>query len=143
MESFVARHVCVVTLFEGRRAHEGDDASILNRRDRRITLTVALYILALIPAVLFQNMGNVLSVTGAIGGSCLSYIGPGAVYIGIHGAALIKMANDFWKLGPRRPRQPQHTADPETLPLQGTTTTSVLTMMHHWDYDNCRNGKTK
>jgi sodium-coupled neutral amino acid transporter 11 len=69
-------------------------------------------------------MGNVLSVTGAIGGSCLSYIGPGAVYIGIHGAALIKMANDFWKLGPRRPRQLTG-GDPERLPLQADTTTSA------------------
>ena len=75
MESFVARHACVVLLFEGRRAHEGDDASVLNRRDRRITLTVALYFSALIPAAYFDQLGDVLAITGAIGGSCLSYIG--------------------------------------------------------------------
>lgn len=97
MESFVARHVCVVTFFQGRRAHEGEDASILSRRDRRISLTVVLYIIALLPALLFENLGNVLSVTGAIGGSCLSYIGPGAVYLGIHGATLVKMCQVYWK----------------------------------------------
>ncbi|KAI2508628.1 transmembrane amino acid transporter protein [Fragilaria crotonensis] len=97
MELFVARHVCVVTFFQGRRAHEGDDATILNRRDRRISLTVALFILAMIPALLFENVGNVLSVTGAIGGSCLSYIGPGAVYLGVHGAEFVKLSQSFWK----------------------------------------------
>ena len=97
MESFVARHVCVVLLFEGRRAHEGEDASILSRRDRRIGLTFALYLCALIPAIVFEDLGQVLAATGAVGGSCLSYIGPGAIYLGIHGndfIALIK--NGTW-----------------------------------------------
>lgn len=65
MESFVARHVCVVLLFQGRHAHEGDDSNVLNRRDRRITLTVALYLLALVPAAMFENLGSVLAATGA------------------------------------------------------------------------------
>eukprot|EP00536_Pseudo-nitzschia_multiseries_P015719 jgi/Psemu1/218919/e_gw1.939.2.1 len=81
MESFVARHACVVLLFEGRKAHEGDDTSVLNRRDRRITLTVALYLIAVIPAALFQDLGGVLAISGSIGGSSLSYFGPGIVYI--------------------------------------------------------------
>mmetsp|Transcript_24078 Transcript_24078/g.35645 ORF Transcript_24078/g.35645 Transcript_24078/m.35645 type:complete len:598 (-) Transcript_24078:655-2448(-) len=96
MESFVARHVCVVALFSGRRAHEGEDAAILNRRDRRIGLTVALYILALVPALFFENVGNVLSVTGAISGSCLSYIGPGFVYLGIHGGEFLEIVDNIW-----------------------------------------------
>jgi sodium-coupled neutral amino acid transporter 11 len=65
MESFVARHACVVLFFQGQSAHEGDDTAVLNRRDRRITLTVVLYILAVIPAALFQNLGSVLATTGA------------------------------------------------------------------------------
>ncbi|KAL3923341.1 MAG: hypothetical protein SGARI_006239, partial [Bacillariaceae sp.] len=65
MESFVARHACVVLLFQGRDAHEGDDTSVLNRRDRRITLTFVLYLTAVIPAALFENFGNVLAATGA------------------------------------------------------------------------------
>lgn len=96
MESFVARHVCVVLFFKGRRAHEGDDSSVLNRRDRRLTLTIALYFLAVVPAIVFENLGNVLSVTGAIGGSCLSYIGPGAVYLGVHGADFLDMVQGYW-----------------------------------------------
>jgi sodium-coupled neutral amino acid transporter 11 len=65
MESFVARHVCVVLFFQGRHAHEGDDSNVLNRKDRRITLTVALYLLAVVPAAMFENLGSVLAATGA------------------------------------------------------------------------------
>jgi hypothetical protein len=99
MESFVARHVCVVLLFEGRRAHEGEDASILARRDRRIGLTVALYVIAVVPAILFEDLGAVLAATGAVGGSCLSYIGPGAIYMGIHGDQLIQLIHQgtWWR----------------------------------------------
>lgn len=91
MESFVARHVCVVLFFQGRSAHEGDDTSVLNRRDRRITLTFLLYLSALIPALIFEDVGIVLAAIGAIGGSCLSYVGPGAVYLGIHGARFLEL----------------------------------------------------
>lgn len=96
LESFVARHVCVVLLFAGRRAHEGDDSAILNRRDRRIGLTAALYLLAVIPAALFEDMGPVLAITGAVGGSCMSYIGPGALFMGIHGGRFIELIESSW-----------------------------------------------
>jgi sodium-coupled neutral amino acid transporter 11 len=130
MESFVARHVCVVLLFQGRHAHEGDDSTVLSRRDRRITLTVALYLVALVPAAIFENLGSVLAATGAgkhsiscslqygrvafgdhvartmylmflfptplVGGSCLSYIGPGIVYIGVHGGRFIQLSDAFF-----------------------------------------------
>ena len=96
LESFVARHVCVVLLFKGRRAHEGEDASVLSRRDRRIGLTVALYICAVLPAALFDDLGSILAVTGAIGGSFLSYIGPGAVFLGVHGERFIALSRKSW-----------------------------------------------
>jgi sodium-coupled neutral amino acid transporter 11 len=70
LECFVARHVCVVILFQGRRAHEGDDSTILNRRDRRIGLTVLLYLIAVVPAAAFEDLGPVLAISGAVGGSC-------------------------------------------------------------------------
>lgn len=96
MESFVARHVFVVLLFQGRSAHEGDDHAVLARSDRRIGLTLFLYLAALIPALLFQDLGSVLAITGALGGSCLSYIGPGAVYLAIHGEQFLGMVEDRW-----------------------------------------------
>ena len=96
MESFVARHVLVATCFQGRRAHEGDDHAVLARWDRRVGVTLFLYICALIPAVLFEDLGPVLAVTGAIGGSSLSYIGTGASYLAIHGAELLKVVEKEW-----------------------------------------------
>ena len=100
MESFVARHALVVLLFEGREAKEGDHSSILNRRDRRIALTVALYLVAAMPAMVFTSLGSVLAITGAIAGSCLSYIGPGIIYIGIHGEEFLELTeSSFFYFG--------------------------------------------
>lgn len=96
MESFVSRHVLVVTFFQGRRAHEGDDHAVLARTDRRIGVTLSLYICALIPAVLFEDLGSVLSFSGALGGSCLSYIGPGAMYLAVHGEAFLDIVAKKW-----------------------------------------------
>jgi Transmembrane amino acid transporter protein len=96
MESFVARHVCVVMFFAGKAAHEGDDTSVLNRRDRRIALTIVLYLSAVIPASIFSNLGTVLASTGAVGGSCLAYIGPGAIYLGIHGGRFLELSRNFF-----------------------------------------------
>ncbi|CAJ1954658.1 unnamed protein product [Cylindrotheca closterium] len=96
MESFVARHVCVVLFFQGRSAHEGDDTSVLNRRDRRVTLTVLLYLAAAIPAAFVQDVGVVLALSGSVGASCLAYIGPGAVYLGIHGARFLELSKAYF-----------------------------------------------
>jgi len=115
MESFVSRHVCVVTLFAGRRAHDGEDATILNRNDRRISLTLALYLLALVPALAFENLGNVLSFTGAIGGSSLCYIGPGLIYIGVHGQQCCTIIERYW---------PKYKHKKNTTTTTTTTTTT-------------------
>jgi len=96
MESFVARHVAIVVFFKGRRAHDGDDHSILARADRRVGLTLILYLCALVPALIFQDLGSVLGVTGAIGGSCLSYIGPGAVYLAVYAETFLEQVEKRW-----------------------------------------------
>eukprot|EP00980_Cylindrotheca_fusiformis_P016803 scaffold5064_cov121-Cylindrotheca_fusiformis.AAC.17 len=113
MESFVSRHVCVVLFFQGRKAHEGDDTSVLNRRDRRITLTFLLYLSAVLPAALFKDVGLVLAASGAIGGSCLSYIGPGAVYLGVHGARFLEISKYYFGL----PRESSESPHDELEPL--------------------------
>jgi solute carrier family 38 (sodium-coupled neutral amino acid transporter), member 11 len=100
LESMVARHVCVTLLFDGRAAHEGNhDAYLLQRRDRRVLLTLAVYVAAIVPAALFDDLGPVLALTGAIGGSCLSYIGPGAVFLGVHGARFRALVRQSWWRG--------------------------------------------
>jgi len=96
MDSFVCRHVFVVLFFRGRRAHEGDDASVLNRRDRRIALTLIIYFSSLIPALFVESVGSVLAITGTIAGSCLSYIGPGMIYLAVYGDEFLKKVEEVW-----------------------------------------------
>jgi len=90
VELFVARHACVVTLFKGRDAFEGNDRSVLARLDRRFILTVILYSTSLITALIFDDLGKVLAATGALGGSSLCYVGPGLSFLGIHGGAFLE-----------------------------------------------------
>lgn len=96
MDSFVCRHVLVVLLFRGRRAHEGDDAAVLNRRDRRVAMTLVIYLSSLIPALMVDNVGSVLAITGTIAGSSLSYIGPGLVYLAVYGDEFLKKVDEVW-----------------------------------------------
>jgi len=101
MESFVARHVIISLFFQGSSAHEGnDDSVILQRADRRVLLTSALWAAAFVTAVLANSLGSVLAVTGAIGGSSLSYIGPGMVYLGVHGEAFLELVRESKWFGP-------------------------------------------
>jgi hypothetical protein len=52
-------------------------------------------IMTLIPALIFSDIGPVLSLTGAVGGSCISYIGPGLVYLGVNGEAFLVRLGDW------------------------------------------------
>ena len=96
MDSFVCRHVLVVLLFRGRRAHEGDDAAVLSRRDRRVAMTLVIYLSSLIPALMVDNVGSVLAITGTIAGSSLSYIGPGLVYLAVYGDEFLQKVDEIW-----------------------------------------------
>jgi sodium-coupled neutral amino acid transporter 11 len=99
MDAFVLRHVSMVLIFKGRAAHGGIDHLVLARSDRRILLTFALYMLTLLPALLLTNLGAVLSITGSVAGSALSFIGPGASYLAVHGAEFKKLVNSKWTWG--------------------------------------------
>ncbi|KAL7552401.1 hypothetical protein ACHAWF_015637 [Thalassiosira exigua] len=98
MDSFVCRHVLVVLFFRGRRAHEGDDAAVLNRRDRRVAITLVVYFSSLIPALMVDDVGSVLALTGTIGASCLAYIGPGLIYMAVYGEEFLKKVDGVWGL---------------------------------------------
>lgn len=102
MELFVARHVCVVMFFKGRRAHEGDDHSVLARKDRRVSVTVFLYIISIVPALLCDDLGSVFSISGSLGGAFLSYVGPGITYIAVHGEDLLELASQYWDYVPKQ-----------------------------------------
>ena len=81
MEMFVARHVMVQMIYNG----DMDGPNPNSWTNRRVLVTIAIYICTLIPALLLDDLGPVLSLTGSLGASCLSYIATGLVYLGVNG----------------------------------------------------------
>lgn len=96
LESFVARHVIMTNLFQGRDAHEGDDHAVLDRWDRRVATTIAIYLSVLIPALNYNDVGIVLAWTGTVAATALTYIGPGFLFIGVHGQEFLDLAERKW-----------------------------------------------
>jgi len=127
MDSFVCRHVLVVLFFRGRRAHEGDDASVLNRRDRRVAITLVVYLSSLVPALLVDNVGDVLAITGTIGASCLAYIGPGLIYMAVYGDEFLRKVDEIWgpSVGEHSEKRPLTGGDVESARLLTGTKSSV------------------
>jgi len=81
MEMFVARHVVVQLFLNG----DLDGPNPNGWFNRRVIVTLCLYLTTLIPALIIDDLGPVLSLTGSLGASCLSYIATGLVYLGING----------------------------------------------------------
>ena len=57
-------------------------------------MTACLIVCTLIPALIVDDLGPVLSLTGSLGASCLSYIAPGLVYLGINGDSFLAYLAD-------------------------------------------------
>lgn len=103
MESFVARHVIAQVFFKGNYEGEYEDADgnmitppkLFGLIGRREKMVLGIYLATLIPALIVDDLGPVLSITGSIGGSCVAYIGPGLVYLGIHGDRFIEYTNQL------------------------------------------------
>jgi hypothetical protein len=53
--------------------------------NRRHILSLSIFLATLIPAIFLSDIGPVLSITGSLGGSCLCYIAPGLVFLGVYG----------------------------------------------------------
>jgi hypothetical protein len=126
MESFVARHVVVQLMHDGDL--EGDDSESestdmpktktgLLCMNRRETWTVAIYVMALIPAIIFDDLGPVLSITGALGGSCIAYFGPGMVYLGVNGESFLLFASELLNKWPRKVRNNSTDEDKNAIEL--------------------------
>mmetsp|Transcript_30963 Transcript_30963/g.62319 ORF Transcript_30963/g.62319 Transcript_30963/m.62319 type:complete len:641 (-) Transcript_30963:29-1951(-) len=96
LESFVARHVIMTNLFRGREAHEGDDHAVLDRWDRRVATTIVLFTSVLIPALICTDVGLVLAWTGTVAATNLAYIGPGILFIGVHGQEFLDLVECRW-----------------------------------------------
>ncbi|CAB9529454.1 Putative sodium-coupled neutral amino acid transporter 11 [Seminavis robusta] len=95
MQAFVARHVVAKLLFNGDSEGDLHVPKWCFCVGRRELLTLTIYIATLIPALMFDDLGPVLSITGAIGGSCLAFIGPGLIYLGAHGSYFIEYTNEM------------------------------------------------
>jgi len=72
MESQVAKHVSFVLL-----GPEGEDSNSSKWLGRNSKISLFLYVSSLIPALIFDDLGPVLSFTGSLGGSSIAYIAPG------------------------------------------------------------------
>lgn len=140
MEAFVARHVLVQLLWNGdmdgyivdtvANEQTGEETTsqrkskccyVLNRRHQ---VTFLIYLLTLMPALIVDDLGPVLSITGAIGGCCLAYIGPGLVYLGIHGDDFInRLANRILALNTNKASSSN--ASEVDLPLEGDATAQM------------------
>ena len=154
MESFVARHVLVMLIYdgdmdaasgsnssgvgstwednavefdEGENCDNGtDNATVVEGGgvlclNRRQTLTALVYLMTILPALLVNDIGPVLSLTGAIGGSCISYIGPGLVYLGVNGDELLCFVGN-WVDRWRRAKKGHTTTTNVDLPVDGNAT---------------------
>jgi len=105
MESFVARHVLIM-LFHGGDMDGKDDPKYNEALgtgeaggylcfNRRQTWTWGIYVLTLIPALLVDDIGPVLSITGSVGGGSISYLAPGLIYLGVNGDAFLSFASSL------------------------------------------------
>lgn len=98
MESFVARHVLVQLVHAGdmdahddpnHSGQEGEEAGGYGPLNRRQTWSLAIYLMVLMPALIVDDLGPVLSITGSIAGGGIAYCGPGLVYLGVNGEAFL------------------------------------------------------
>jgi Transmembrane amino acid transporter protein len=62
---------------------------------RREGVTLLIYVWTLFPAIIIDDLGPVLSLTGSVGASCLAYIAPGMVYIGINGTGFLRFCDEL------------------------------------------------
>jgi len=104
MEAFVARHVFSSIFFAGDLEADQDMPPLLCGMDngccnRRHRLTFGIYLSTLIPALIFDDLGPVLSITGSLGGSCISYILPGLVYLGVNGEHFVDLCHEMLQDG--------------------------------------------
>jgi sodium-coupled neutral amino acid transporter 11 len=104
MESFVARHVAVQLLHGGdmdgkddpnHSGKEGEEAGGIWIFNRRQAVTIIIFVLTLIPAIIVDDLGMVLSINGSIAGGCIAYLAPGLCYLGCFGDEFLVMVNSW------------------------------------------------
>lgn len=106
MECFVARHVMVQLVHAGdldatddpsHSGEDGEEAGGFGPLNRRQSWTLGIYLMTLLPALVVDDLGPVLSFTGSLGGGCIAYMGPGLVYLGVNGDAFLSFVAGLLK----------------------------------------------
>ena len=131
LQAIVARHVLAKIFFNGdlegaTTLLEDGTTTVPTPKDcfcmgRRQYIVVGMYIATIIPALVFNDLGPVLSITGAIGGSSLAYIGPGLIYLGAHGEYFLQYTNEMMGI------RSMPTVDPAIeLPVEGDADDKVV-----------------
>jgi hypothetical protein len=77
---------------DGAAIHEAKWFRFLGRRER---WTLFIYVTTLVPAMIFDDLGPVMSLTGSLGASSLAYIAPGLVYFGLNGEIFLQWTGDY------------------------------------------------
>jgi len=103
MEAYVARHVIVQIFYNGDMdGHTTGPNSevvelpklfgVLGRREQ---VTIGLYLASLVPAVIVNDLGPVLSITGSLGASIVAYVACGMIYLGINGEDFLQYCKEM------------------------------------------------
>jgi len=95
LDCFVCRHVLTNIIY-------GIDSEVPenNTPDLLKTLrkmTFAVFILTMIPALLLDDLGIVLALTGCLGASTIAYIAPGMIFLGLHGGNFLRLVSGLPK----------------------------------------------
>jgi Transmembrane amino acid transporter protein len=121
MESFVARHVILKIFWhgdiDGTLDASGNPKSEFFCLTRRYAVTILIFVATLIPALIVDDIGPVLSITGAVGGSMLSYMAPGIAFIGVNGNHFLSWAQN--NIDSRNFRKSKKEGDDVELPIEG------------------------
>mmetsp|Transcript_29450 Transcript_29450/g.80919 ORF Transcript_29450/g.80919 Transcript_29450/m.80919 type:complete len:591 (-) Transcript_29450:160-1932(-) len=103
MEAYVARHVLVQLIYKGDMDGNtiGPNAEIVplpkmcGILGRREILTLSLYLASLLPALIVNDLGPVLSITGSLGASIVAYVASGMLYLGINGEEFLQYCREM------------------------------------------------
>jgi len=91
-----------------------------------------------------NDIGPVLSLTGAVGGSCISYIGPGLVYLGVNGEAFLNMTGgwlDRWRREKGYATSSNNTGVSDgDLPVEGNASLEMSQDVDSFSYESITSG---
>eukprot|EP00579_Thalassiosira_antarctica_P029102 CAMPEP_0202026498 /NCGR_PEP_ID=MMETSP0905-20130828/59036_1 /ASSEMBLY_ACC=CAM_ASM_000554 /TAXON_ID=420261 /ORGANISM="Thalassiosira antarctica, Strain CCMP982" /LENGTH=407 /DNA_ID=CAMNT_0048589729 /DNA_START=22 /DNA_END=1242 /DNA_ORIENTATION=+ len=122
---------------------EGGGVLCMNRRQ---TWTIMCYLVTLLPALVVNDIGPVLSLTGAVGGSCISYIGPGLVYLGVNGEEFLNKVGgwlDRWRRARGYTASSNNTAGVSEgdLPVEGNASLAIPQDVDKFSYESITSGR--